>query len=80
MMDAVDLYDRTLRPREAVEDARGWLLDLDWAEGEDAYDRIGLLNAVGVIAAVERHYDGGWVGFARDGGVWSGRTPRERQR
>jgi hypothetical protein len=76
-MDPVDLYDRTTRPRETVADARAWLLDCEWAEGEDAHEQIVLLNDVGVIAAVERHYEGGWKAFADD--RWDGRTPRERQ-
>jgi len=79
-MDYADLYDRTIRSREAVEAAREWLLDCDWAEGEDAHEQIVLLNAVGVIAATERHHEGGWVAFAQANGYWDGRTPRERER
>jgi hypothetical protein len=75
-LDPVDLLDRTLRPREVVRDARGWLLD---CFGEtDEVEAIELLNAVGVVAAVNRHYVGGWVGFASEAGAWDGRTPRER--
>jgi len=61
------LYDLAARPREAVRDARAWLLDCEWAEGEDAVEEIQVLNALGIIMAVERHYDGGWKAFLRDG-------------
>lgn len=78
-MDLAHLYDCTIRPREAVELAREWLLDCDWAEGEDAVEAIRLASAVGVIGAVQCHYDGGWIEFAKSEGLWDGRTPRERE-
>jgi len=78
MFDPADAYDRTLEPRKAVELAREWLLDCEWAEGEDAVEQINLANAVTIIGAVECHYDGGWQGFAKCEGLWSGLTPRER--
>ena len=61
-----ELYDLAARPREAAADARAWLLDCEWAEGDDAHDTIRLLNAVGLIAAVERHYEGGYRQFLAD--------------
>lgn len=51
------------RPREATAEARDWLLD---AFGPDARNEIRLLNAVGIVAAVERHYEGGWQQFLLD--------------
>ena len=77
-MNASDLYERTLQPRYAVELGRQWLLDLDW-DDEDVWERIKLSNAVGVIDAVNRHYYGGWVAFAKTEGLWNGFTPRERE-
>jgi len=78
--DAADAYDRTLEPRKAVELAREWLLDCEWAEGEDAVEQINLANAVTIIGAVECHYEGGWEAFAKSEDLWSGLTPRERHK
>ena len=75
-LDPVELYDRTFRPREAVRVARGWLLDC-FGE-EDEVEAIRLLNDVGIVAAIERHYSGGWQTFTAAEGLWSGLTPRER--
>ena len=35
-------------------------------EDEDSQERIGLLNAVAVVASVEKLYDGGYWAFLRD--------------
>ena len=78
MFDPADAYDRTLEPRKAIELAREWLLDCEWAEGEDAVEQINLANAVTIIGAVECHYEGGWEAFAKSEDLWSGLTPRER--
>lgn len=79
MQDPTYLLDRTLRPREAVAEARDWLLDLDWAGGEDDVEAIELANDVTIVAAVQRFYEGGWKAFAIAAGYWSGLTPRERE-
>ena len=51
------------RRREAVAHGREWLLDC-FGEPEDV-EGIKLLNAVGVVRAVEIHFDGGWEEFLR---------------
>ena len=51
--------------RDATSDMRGWLLDCF----PDDEEQIRLLNAAGVAAAVQRHYDGGLEGFL-DAGDW----------
>lgn len=48
------------------EEARAWLLDLMWVE-EDAHEQIENLDLEGLIAAINRHYDGGWLAFIRAG-------------
>ena len=63
------LLDLTPRVRQAVEEARAWLLDCEWAEGEDARETIRLLNHVGIVSAVERHYEGGWLEFLKNGAL-----------
>jgi hypothetical protein len=63
------LLDLTPRPRQACAEGRDWLLELEWREGEDAYETIRLLNQVGIVRAVERHYDGGWKQFLNDGAL-----------
>jgi len=60
------LYYRAVRPREGYEQAKAWLLDCDWAEGGEAQEYIRCLNHVGVVAAVERHYEGGYEQFLAD--------------
>jgi len=76
--DPCDLLARTLRGRETVAEARSWLLDC-FGDDEDAVEAIRLANHVVVVGYVQRHYEGGWVQFAKDGDAWSGLTPRERQ-
>lgn len=74
-MNACELYDRTIQPRDTVRVARESLLDSgcfdpEWVE---------LLNEVGVVEAVDRFFIGGWIAFAQEEGRWSGLTPRERE-
>jgi hypothetical protein len=49
--------------RALIEEARGWLADLQWADEPD-FDA---LTDEQVIRAVSRHYDGGWDAFAESG-------------
>lgn len=58
-MDTDTLYSWAARPREAVAEARSWLLDC-FPENEA---EIRLLNAASIIIAVEKHYEGGWKAF-----------------
>jgi len=53
------------RPREAVVDAKDWLLDV-FEHDEDAHDEIRLLTAATVIPHIERIYFGGWTAFLAD--------------
>ena len=48
-----------------IEQARGWLAELDWAD-RDHID-FAVLTPAEVQWAVERHYHGGWAGFVADG-------------
>ena len=61
---AVDLYYSAVRQREAVREAREWLLDVFADEQRD----IRLLNSLGIVLGVERHYEGGYRQFLLDGG------------
>ncbi|HEY7421492.1 MAG TPA: hypothetical protein VH541_05735 [Gaiellaceae bacterium] len=63
-IDPADWLASTPSPREACRQAREWLLDLEW-EGESDRETIELLNQVGLVAAIERYYDGGWGEFVR---------------
>lgn len=44
--------------------ARGWLADREWADDPD----FGSLTPDQVRRAINRHYEGGWPQFLRDGG------------
>ena len=59
------LHASAIRPREAVRDARDWLLDC-FSDEEDQ-DEIRLLNAVRIVQSIETHYQGGYTQFLRDG-------------
>lgn len=62
-MEASLLY-LAARPREAVADAKDWLLDC--YEDEESREEIGLLNAVATMKSVEGLYAGGWRQFCVD--------------
>lgn len=59
------LYYSAVRPREAVSDAKAWLLDC--FEDEDDQDLIRSRNAIQTVASVEQLYEGGYRQFLRDG-------------
>lgn len=52
---------------QAVADARDWLLD---CFPNDA-DEILALGDIGIVQAMQRHYEGGWGQFALDGQYFS---------
>lgn len=54
------------RQREAVEEARSWLLDAFAEVPNETREEINLLNMIGVMAATEQHYEGGWDQFLLD--------------
>lgn len=47
---------------EALKEARGWIADCSWAEGDP-----GKLNDAEVMRGIARHYEGGWAAFLADG-------------
>jgi hypothetical protein len=57
-----DLYYSAIRPRQAVSEAREWLLE---CFPQHEWD-IRHLNAVGVVTTVQNQYDGGYLAFLRD--------------
>jgi len=59
------LYSRALRPREAVADARDWLLDC--FTNEDSQVDIRVASVPVVVRGVERYYAGGWLAFLEAG-------------
>lgn len=59
------LHASAVRPREAVADARTWLLDC-FSDEEDQ-EEIRTLNAIRIVQSVETHYEGGYTAFLRDG-------------
>lgn len=59
------LHASAIRPREAVSDARAWLLDC--FEDEEDQEDIRSLNAIRIVQSVETHYEGGYRQFLRDG-------------
>jgi hypothetical protein len=63
---AASLLAATPRPREAVAEARSWLLDC-FGDEPEAARQIRYANAVRIVKFVERHYDGGWNAFADSG-------------
>jgi hypothetical protein len=63
---AASLLATTPRPREAIAEARDWLLDCFGNEPEAAR-QIRYANAVRIIKFVERHYVDGWHAVARSG-------------
>lgn len=76
-MTPAELYDRTFRPRHAIERGRQWLIRVT-SDKPEISEKLWLLNEVGVIAMLDVLHSRGWEGFARDEGLWSGLTPRER--
>ena len=61
-----DLYYRAIRQRQAVADARRWLLDC-FAHQPGVTRAIRLYGSLSIVERIERHYDGGWIAFLRDG-------------
>lgn len=55
------LHASAVRPREAVQDARAWLLDC--FSDEDDVAEIRSLNAIRIVQSVETHYEGGYRAF-----------------
>ena len=47
---------------DLIKEARAWLADLEWADEPD-FDA---MTDEQVRRGVNRHYDGGWAGFAAD--------------
>ena len=60
------LYYRAIRPREAVAEAKAWLLDC-FGDDPEAVQEIQLIAAIGTVQKMDVLYAGGWTQFLRDG-------------
>lgn len=55
------LYYSAARQREAIREARAWLLDC--FEDEEDQREIALLNSIRIVQSIETHYEGGYEAF-----------------
>ena len=54
--------------QETVSHARDWIADVQTTfDYEDARDIVNHWNAARVVAAIQKHYAGGWAAFCRAG-------------
>jgi hypothetical protein len=56
---------RSTPDRDSIAEARAQLAECEWGDAPD----VGSLTAEEVRFGVERHYEGGWQQFLRDGGL-----------
>ena len=52
----------TWHAADLMAEARAWLADLEWADEPD----FAAMSDERIRAGVQRHYGGGWAGFAAD--------------
>jgi hypothetical protein len=57
--------DSIVRDSDVMAEARGWVADCQWADGDSGEH----LSDATIQRGIERHYDGGWIAFVRSCGT-----------